>query len=392
VSPKKNRDVTNKNENCWSFLLLGIIKKVSPVKQRRIMDLLNKTLKEIKPLDTSVMDEAQNRLDNLTKPLGSLGRLEELAKTVCAITGTTSPDLSKKTVIVMAGDHGITAKGVSLFPSEVTPQMVLNFVAGGAGINVLANHVGADVVVVDIGVASDFDPALPIKHSKIGHGTNDFSVGPAMTKEQAIASIEAGIKIATEVIENGAKIIATGDMGIGNTTSSSAIVACISGLDANLVTGRGTGLDDEALNKKAAIINEALALNKPDAEDGLDILAKVGGFEIGGIAGICLACAANRIPVVIDGFISGAGALIAAKLNKESTDYMIAGHKSVELGHEVALKYLGLNNILDFDLRLGEGTGAALAMSIVEASVKILNEMATFESAGVSEAETLVET
>lgn len=356
------------------------------------MDLLNKTLEQIKPLDESIMDQAQERLNNLTKPLGSLGLLEELAKTICGITGTLTPDLSKKTVIVMAGDHGITTKGVSLYPSEVTPQMVLNFVAGGAGINVLAKHVGADVVVADMGVATDFDPTLPIKHSKVGHGTKDFSEGPAMTTEQAVAAIETGIKIATEAIENGAKIIATGDMGIGNTTSSSAIVACISGMDANLVTGRGTGLDDEALSKKATIINEALALNNPDSSDGIDILAKVGGFEIGGIAGVCLACAANRTPVVIDGFISGAGALIASKLSPTATSFMIAGHKSVEQGHEVVLKNLGLRNILDMDLRLGEGTGATLAMSITEASIKILNEMATFDSAGVSEAETPVET
>ncbi len=354
------------------------------------MDLLNKTLQEIKPLNEEVMSQAQLKLDSLTKPLGSLGLLEDLAKKVSGITGTLTPDLSKKTVIVMAGDHGIAAKGVSLFPSEVTPQMVVNFVNGGAGINVLARHVGAEVIVADIGVASDFDPALPIKHAKVDYGTKDFSSQAAMTKEQAVQCLEAGIKIANEQIDNGAKLIATGDMGIGNTTPSSAIVAAISGIDASFVTGRGTGLDDEALNKKAQIINDALAMHQVNPDNGLDILSKVGGFEIGAIAGVCLACAARKIPVVIDGFISGAGALIAHKLNSEAASYMIAAHQSVEQGHKIALERLGLRNIFDMNLRLGEGTGAAMAMNIVEASMKILNEMATFESAGVSEAEDLV--
>lgn len=351
------------------------------------MDLLNKTLEEIKPLDEEVMAQAQNKLNNLTKPLGSLGLLEELAKQVCGITGSLSPSINKKSVLVMAADHGITAKGVSLYPSEVTAQMVLNFVNGGAGINILARHVGAEVVVVDMGVASDLDSNLPIQHSKVDYGTKDFSEQAAMTKEQAIESIEAGIEIALKQIDNGAQIIATGDMGIGNTTASSAIVACISGTDAAHVTGRGTGLDDDALQKKAQVINDALALHQPNPADGLDVLSKVGGFEIGAIVGVCLACAAKRVPVVIDGFISGAGALITSKISPQATAFMIAGHKSVEQGHQIALKNLHLRNIFDMDLRLGEGTGATLAMSIVEASLKILNEMATFESAGVSEAE-----
>ncbi|KKN05456.1 hypothetical protein LCGC14_1087130 [marine sediment metagenome] len=351
------------------------------------MKLLKDTVSKIKPLDKEVMEQAQERLDNLTKPLGSLGYLEQLAKQVCGITGTLTPSVEKKTVLVMAADHGITKKGVSLFPQEVTPQMVLNFVAGGAGINVLARHVDATVVVTDVGIASDMDSSLPIKHKKIALGTQDFSEEAAMSKEQAIAAIEAGIEVAFEQIENGAQIIATGDMGIGNTSASSAIVACLSGMDTSLVTGRGTGLDDDALIKKAKVINEALTMHKPDPTDGLDVLEKVGGFEIGAIAGVCLACAAKRIPVVIDGFISGAGALIASRLNPEATSFMIAAHKSVEQGHQIALKILNLRNIFDMDLRLGEGTGAALAMNVIEASIKILNEMATFSEASVSESE-----
>ncbi len=351
------------------------------------MSLLNTTMQEIKPLDEEVMKKSQEKLDSLTKPLGSLGYLEKIAKQICGITANIKPEVKKKTVIVLAGDHGITAKGVSLFPQEVTAQMVANFANEGAGINVLANHVGAKVVVADVGVAVDLDPSLPIKHKKVAHGTKDFSQEPAMTKEQAIASIEVGIELALEEINNGAQIIATGDMGIGNTTPSSAIVAAVSGLNAALVTGRGTGLDDESLKSKAVIINKALALHKPDKNDGLDILSKVGGFEIGAIAGVCLACASRRIPVVIDGFISGAGALIASKLNPLTSSYMLAGHQSVEQGHKTALSSLGLRNMLDMDLRLGEGTGATLALNIVEAATKILNEMATFSQAEVSEAD-----
>jgi nicotinate-nucleotide--dimethylbenzimidazole phosphoribosyltransferase len=263
--------------------------------------------------------------------------------------------------------------------------MVYNFLNNGAGINVLARHVGARVVVVDMGVACDLkdNPALIVK--KVNYGTKNMAKGPAMTRDEAIKSIENGIKVFEEELPGGINIIGTGDMGIGNTTPSSAIVAAITGRSVEEVTGRGTGIDDNALYGKIAAIKEALRINKPDSKDGIDILSKVGGFEIGGLAGVILAAAANRVPVVIDGFISGAAALIAYTLEPKVKDYMIAAHCSVERGHKIALEFLGLKPVLDLNLRLGEGTGAALAMNIVEAGVKILNEMATFQSAGVSE-------
>jgi nicotinate-nucleotide--dimethylbenzimidazole phosphoribosyltransferase len=287
-------------------------------------------------------------------------------------------------VIAMAGDHGVALQGVSAYPREVTPQMVLNFLHGGAAINVLARHVGARVVVVDAGVAADLDsqPGLVIK--KVAHGTADMTQGPAMSREQAVQAVEAGIEVVEEEIGRGASLVATGDMGIGNTTPSSAIVAAITGLPVARVTGRGTGIDDATLAHKVAVIEKALAVNRPDPADALDVLSKVGGFEIGAIAGVILGAAAHRVPVVIDGFISTAGALIAGGLAPLARDTMIAAHDSVEIGHRAMLDHLCLVPCLDFDLRLGEGTGAALVLGIVEAACKILDEMATFESAGVS--------
>jgi len=349
------------------------------------MDLMKKTIARIDNRDGRLAEEAQKRLDNLTKPQGSLGRLEEFAKCIVEITGMKNPKLGRKVIFTMAGDHGVVENNVSAFPKEVTPQMVYNFLKGGAGINVLARHVGARVVIVDMGVACDLkgDPSLIIK--KVNYGTRNMAKGPAMSREEAIASIENGIKVFEDERNNGIDIAGTGDMGIGNTTPSSAIVSVITGRDVEEVTGRGTGINDRALTCKIAAIKEALKINRPDPRDGLDVLTKVGGFEIGGLAGVILAAASHRIPVVIDGFISGAAALIAYTLEPKTKDYMIAAHCSVEQGHKAALAHLGLRPILDLDLRLGEGTGAALAMHIVEAGVKILNEMATFESAGVSE-------
>ncbi len=349
------------------------------------MELLKEIISRIDKIDNSLSEETQRRLDNLTKPQGSLGRLEDLAKQIVEITKIKKPRLEHKVIFTMAGDHGVVENNVSAFPREVTPQMVYNFLNGGAGINVLARHVGARVVVVDMGVASDFkdNPALIIK--KVNHGTKNMTNGPAMSEVEAIKSIENGIEVFKEELPNGIDIVGTGDMGIGNTTPSSAIVAAITGRRVEEVTGRGTGIDDKTLASKITAIKEALKVNKPNPKDGIDVLSKVGGFEIGGLAGVILAAAANRVPVVIDGFISGAAALIAYTLEPKVKDYMIAAHCSVERGHKIALEFLGLKPVLDLNLRLGEGTGAALAMNIIEAGTKILNEMATFESAGVSE-------
>lgn len=349
------------------------------------MDKLSLVLGKIKPVDRSNDERTQKRLDNLTKPKDSLGRLEEFAKRISAITGKENPDLSRKVIVTMAGDHGVTEEGISAYPKEVTAQMVYNFLRGGAGINVLANHVGARVVVVDMGVAEDlkYHPDLIVK--KIGKGTRNFTKGPAMTKEQAICSLEAGIEVIEEIIANiGIDILGTGEMGIGNTTASSAITSAITGKPVIDVTGRGTGIDDDTFRRKVNVIQKALDINKPDPNDAIDVLAKVGGFEIGGLAGATLACAANRIPVVIDGFISSASALIAVKLKPEVRDYLFAAHSSVEIGHKAILETIGHEPILNLKMRLGEGTGAALGMSIIEAGVKILNEMAEFDSAGVS--------
>ncbi len=388
--------------------------------------LLSDTIASVSAPDKQAWQKAQERLDSLTKPLGSLGRLEELAKQIASITGTLKPDLSKKLIIVMAADHGVVDEGVSAYPREVTPQMVYNFLAGGAGINVLAKHAGADVVVVDAGVATDLDTAslfsanknenpfvkeTPSKNknlsgeekqstksaetgissagifkkAKVAYGTANMAKGPAMTREQACAAIETGISIVQKMVEKGYGIIGTGDMGIGNTTASSAIAACVCSTNVAAVTGYGTGLDDSGLAKKIDVIEKALNVNKPDPDNGLDVLSKVGGFEIGGIAGIILGCARFKTPVVIDGFISGAGALIAELLCPACRDYMIASHSSVEKGHKIMLEKLKLKPLFNFDMRLGEGTGAALGISIADAAIKVMNGMATFGEAGVSQ-------
>jgi len=347
---------------------------------------LEKTINGIRPLDEEAMRQAQARQDNLTKPQGSLGLLEELSVKVAGIHGVAQPKIRDKVIVTMAGDHGVAAEGVSLFPQEVTAQMVYNFLRGGAGINVLARHVGARVVVVDMGVATDLEPHPELLAKKVAYGTKNMAQGPAMSREEAIQAIEAGIEIVESELSRGMDIVGTGDMGIGNTTPSSAIVAALTGAPVADVTGRGTGIDDEQLVHKVETIERALAVNRPDPADPLDVLAKVGGLEIGGIAGVVLGAAAHRLPVVLDGFISGAGALIAAGLAPQVKDYLIAAHLSVELGHRLVLEQLGLSPLLNLNLRLGEGTGAALGISLVEAAVKVLNEMATFADAGVSEA------
>jgi len=346
--------------------------------------LLDKTIASILPPDESLAKLAQQRLDNLTKPVGSLGRLEELACRYVVMRGEAVPDLPKKAIFTFAGDHGVTEEGVSAFPKEVTRQMVYNFLRGGAGINVLARHAGADVFVVDIGVDHDFGELDGLLQRKVVSGTKNFTKGPAMTREEAVRTLETGIAVASEYADRGYSLFATGEMGIGNTTPSSAIVAAVAGAPAAEVTGRGTGISDAALQNKVRVIEQGLALNRPNPEDALDILAKVGGAEIGGIAGLILGAAARRIPVVIDGFISTAGALIAHGIAPAAREYMFAAHASVEIGHRIMLKRLHLQPMLDLNLRLGEGTGAALAMFLIDGGLKIYREMATFGEAGVS--------
>ncbi|MCX5813358.1 MAG: nicotinate-nucleotide--dimethylbenzimidazole phosphoribosyltransferase [Proteobacteria bacterium] len=339
----------------------------------------------IEPIKTSLLELAQTRLDSLTKPIGSLGRLEEFARRLVGITGQEiPPPFSKKAIFTFAGDHGVTEEGISLYPKEVTEQMVYNFLRGGAGINVLARHAGADVVVVDIGVDCDFTGQAGLLIKKVVRGTKNMRKGPAMTREEAEQCIDTGIALAMEYADKGYCMFGTGDMGIGNTTASSAIAAVISGKPVAGVTGRGTGISDEALAHKIKVIEDAIAFNRPDPKDPIDVLSKVGGAEIGGIAGIILGAAYRKIPVVVDGFISTAGALIAYTIEPAVTDYIFAAHNSVETGHKIILDAMGLQPILNLDLRLGEGTGAALAMFIIEGGLKIYCEMATFDEAGVS--------
>jgi nicotinate-nucleotide--dimethylbenzimidazole phosphoribosyltransferase len=348
------------------------------------MQRLQEVLRNIRPVDTSRTNVVQAQLDNLTKPQGSLGRLEELAKRYCLITGKDRPVIKNKIIFTFAGDHGVTEEGVSAFPKDVTPQMVYNFLRGGAGVNVLAKHVGARVIVVDMGVDHEFEPAEGLEIRKIRRGTRNMTKGPAMTRDEAERAVLAGFEL-VEKYRDGLDILGTGDMGIGNTTPSSAILSVITGTDPEKVTGRGTGIDDKSLRNKVAVINKAIAVNSPDPKDALDVLAKVGGFEIAGIAGLVLGAALYNVPVVVDGFISTAGALIAAEMNALVKGYIISAHQSVEIGHRTMLEHLEQIPLLDLNLRLGEGTGAALGMSLVEAGVKILREMATFAEAGVSE-------
>ena len=350
-----------------------------------ISPLIDRTLAGIAPLDEKAMAAARARQDTLTKPLGSLGRLEDISVLLAGIFGEAIPHIRRKSVILAAGDHGVVAEGVSAYPQEVTPQMVYNFLRGGAGINVLARHAGADIVILDAGVAVDLEPHPLLRSVKIGKGTANMAVGPAMTREQAIQCIETGIDAAREQIAEGADLIACGDMGIGNTTPSSAITAVITGTDPAITTGRGAGLDDPALAHKVEVVRRAIQVNRPDPKDGLDVLTKVGGFEIGVLAGAMLATAAGRRPVVVDGFISGAAALIAWAMSPTARQYFIASHQSVEPGHRVGLEAMGLDPLLDMRMRLGEGTGAALAMHLIEAAARCLAEMATFAEAGVSE-------
>ena len=342
----------------------------------------------IRPVDPAWRVKARTRLNDLAIPLNSLGNLLDLAEQLAAIKESMTPSVKNKMIVTMAGDHGVVAEGVSAFPQEVTPQMVHNFVSGGAAINVLSEVAGSGVTVVDMGVAADLTDLVNTKKIlsyKVAGGTQNMAKGPAMTRAQAVQALEAGIEIASTLIENGIELLGTGDMGIGNTTPSSAILAVFSGKSPRQVTGRGTGIGDAALDNKVRVIEQAITLNNPDPKDALDVLAKVGGFEIGGIAGLILGAAYHRVPIVIDGLISSAGALVAKNLASASADYMIAAHQSVEPGHRYMLEELGLKPILNLNLRLGEGTGAALAMPIVESASRIIHKMLTFSDAGVTD-------
>jgi nicotinate-nucleotide--dimethylbenzimidazole phosphoribosyltransferase len=352
------------------------------------MTLLEKTIGAIRPADRNAAAAARAREDDLTKPRGSLGLLEDVAVKVAGMQGTPRPRLGPGAVFVMAGDHGVVAEGVSLYPQEVTAQMVANFLSGGAAINVLARAAGARVVVTDAGVAADLPSAPGLYARKIGRGTGNIARGPAMSRDEARRAVEAGIEVfEAEYAQEAFSIAATGDMGIGNTTPSAAIAAALTGLSPRELAGRGTGIDDEGLARKIAAIEKALSVNRPDPKDALDVLSKVGGFEIGAIAGVCLAAAARRMPVVVDGFISTAGALVAAGLSPDAKDYMLAAHASTEGCHREMLRKLGLEPLLDLGLHLGEGTGSALAFPLCVAACRVLDEMATFSEAGVSDKE-----
>jgi nicotinate-nucleotide--dimethylbenzimidazole phosphoribosyltransferase len=348
------------------------------------MSLLDQTIESIKPVDPSLEPAVRSHLDQLTKPPRSLGRLEDLAARYCLISHTLTPSLGRKKIFTFAGDHGVAEEGVSAFPKEVTPQMVRNMLAQGAAINVLAKHAGSEICVIDIGVADPLTEAPGLIRRKIKSGTENLAKGPAMSPEEAARAVETGIELALEAAREGTALLGTGDMGIANTTPSSALFAALLPCPVEDITGRGTGIDDAGLIRKIEVIKQALQVNQARLTGPLAILAALGGFEIAGICGLCLGAAASRIPVVVDGFISSAGALTACRLCPPVKDYLFFSHLSEEAGHATFLRLFQVEPILDLKMRLGEGTGAALAMTIVEAAVKIYNDMATFASAGVS--------
>jgi len=352
------------------------------------MNLMESTIASIREPDEQATAKARARQAILTKPSGSLGVLEDLAVKIAGITRKARPQLAKGIVFIMAGDHGVCAEGVSAYPSEVTAQMVLNILAGGACINVFARYAGMRVVVSDIGVASELQPAPGLYLKKVRPGTGNIACGPAMSREEAQRSIEAGIEVfEDEYAKEAFSIVATGDMGIGNTTPSTALASLFTGKSPALLAGRGTGIDDASLARKISVVERALFLNTPRVDDPLGALAAIGGLEIGAITGIILASAARGIPVLLDGFISGAGALVAKALAPRCTAYMIAAHASADSGHRAMLESLDLEPILDLGLRLGEGTGAVLAYGICDAACRSLDEMTTFGEAGVAERE-----
>lgn len=347
--------------------------------------LLQNTLHAIETLDRQAMKETEGRLDRLTKPPGSLGKLEALAVQLAGIAGRTVTEPPQKAIVVMAGDHGVCEEGVSAFPQEVTAQMVGNFLAGGAAINVLARQTGAEVVCVDVGVKGELSHERLLSR-KVRAGTANMAREAAMSRDEAVRAVEAGIEVAGELAARGIGLLATGEMGIGNTTPSAAMLAVFGGLDPLEVAGRGTGLTDEGVMRKAETIRRAIETNRPDKDAPLDVIAKVGGLEIAGLAGLILGAAARRVPVVIDGFISTVAAVAAARLAPQARDYLIPSHLSEERGHRLALRELGLEPMLHLQMRLGEGSGAVLAFPLVDAACNVLAQMATFDSAGISEA------
>ena len=354
--------------------------------------LIARTVAAIGDPDARAAHAADERQDHLTKPPGALGRLEALATRIAGITGTPRPHLDQRLIVVAAGDHGVNAQGISAYPPEVTAQMVANFLAGGAAINVLAAHAGARVQVIDAGVAGETPEDPRLLRLRLGPGTRDMTSEPAMTRALAERAIAEGIAfVQRERANPGADIIAAGEMGIGNTTSAAAIVAAVTRRPPRAVTGRGTGIDDAHFERKVAAIERALALHTPDPHDGVGLLAAVGGFEVGVLAGVYLGAAAARVPVLMDGVISGAAALIAETIAPASRAFMIASHRSTEPGHAAILEHLELEPLLDLGLRLGEGSGAALGMTLCVAACRLLDEMATFDEAGVSDSDAVVE-
>lgn len=354
------------------------------------MSLLQRTIKQIFPQDSSSRELATTRLNELAMPHWALGDLMDLAVNLAGMVSTARPVLGRKAIITMAADHGVVAENVSKYPSDVTAQMVQNFLNGGAGINALAKQAGAELFIVDMGIATDLhleNMNNRLISKKVGLGTGNIAAGPAMSKAMATRSVEAGIDLVNELADR-FDVFGTGDMGIGNTTPSTAIAAVFTGKNVAELTGRGTGLDDEQLSHKISVIERCLTVNKPDPKDGLDVLAKVGGFEIGGIAGVIIGAASKRKPVVIDGFISTAGALIANKIEPFVRDYLIFSHRSVEPGHKYMQEMLGCKKpLLDLNFRLGEGTGAAVAMNLIEGAAALLSEVSTFSEATVAKAD-----
>ena len=346
---------------------------------------LDEAIHTIQPRNLSLGQLTQERLNRLTKPVGSLGHLEHLAVQYVSMIGDVNPRVPRPVMYTLAADHGITQESISAYPSSVTAQMVQNFLRGGAAVNVLAAHAGADIRIVDMGVDYDFGAVPGLIHRKVARGTKNFLQGPAMSQTQVHQAIGSGLELAESAYREGYTLIGIGEMGIGNTTSSAAIAGVVTGRPFKEVTGRGTGLDEESWRRKVSIIEKGVQQRQVTADNPLDLLAKVGGFEIAGLTGLILGGAALQVPVVLDGFITGTAALIASQLEPACMDYVFPSHQSVEPGHKILLEHLGLHPILDLDLRLGEGTGACLGFGLIQAAIKILTQMATFDEAGVSE-------